>query len=99
MRSFRSRTRMFTSAGPPEWTAIAIVYELSPSGSAESIRRSALVASDWLPAVGVRLQMRSDALPGERFLYESRNDVHVSMENFLPADAPTVPTDVVSVWR
>jgi hypothetical protein len=57
---------------------------------------------DWsiiteLPAIGFGLQKRPDALPGERFLSKSWNDMQVGMEEFLAANAPAVPTHVVAV--
>jgi len=63
------------------------------SRSIESYRLSRVTK---LPAIGVGLQMRPDALPCQRFLSEPRNDVQVGVEHFLPADAPAVPTNVVS---
>jgi hypothetical protein len=40
--------------------------------------------------------MRPDALPGQRFLSESWNDMQVGMGEFLAANVPAVPTNVVS---
>src|SRR5687767_4419910 len=71
----------------------------SPGSHGDTNRRRSGVGreSPHLPAIGFRLQMRPDALPCQWLLSESRNDVQVSVEDFLPAHAPAVPTDVVSV--
>jgi hypothetical protein len=50
-----------------------------------------------LPAIGVGLQVRPDALTGQRFLPESRDDVHMSVKDVLAADPSAVPPNVVAI--
>lgn len=77
-----------------------------PSASAADARRSRDVANRAcahrqleLPAIGVGFQMRTDALPCQRFLFEPRNHMQVGVEDLLTSHASAVPADVVSIGR
>ena len=50
-----------------------------------------------VPAVGVGLEQRADALAGERLLAEARDHVQVRVHQRLAADRAAVPADVVAI--